>query len=245
MNAFLQKILQLCYFFYVFSAFFRSSDLKRCLLRYKLLTQVSVGLFDELLIEKGATTMKKKFFNLIEVLLALGVMAIGIMGIMAVIPVTLNANRDAAADNLIADVANTKFAEIALDVKKDFNANLKNNTAYSGSKPSAPTNWTPLEDVSGVLSNGNMTNDGILFSGTKFAMGRSGKAPDLTGDILLWKVNPGDVVGVAGNDTNPVIIRLYMEVSWPSSVQYEQRRKRVYVREFLDPAAAVAREPGS
>ena len=72
--------------------------------------------------------MKKKFFNMIEVLLALGVTAVGIMGILAVIPMTLNANRDAAADNLIADIANTKFAEISFDVKKDFNANLKNNT---------------------------------------------------------------------------------------------------------------------
>ena len=57
--------------------------------------------------------MKKKFFNMIEVLLALGVTAVGIMGILAVIPMTLNANRDAAADNLIADIANTKFAEIS------------------------------------------------------------------------------------------------------------------------------------
>ena len=53
--------------------------------------------------------MKKKFFNMIEVLLALGVTAVGIMGILAVIPMTLNANRDAAADSYITDVVNTKF----------------------------------------------------------------------------------------------------------------------------------------
>ena len=200
--------------------------------------------------------MKKKFFNMIEVLLALGVTAVGIMGIMAVIPVTLNANRDASADNLIADVANTRFAKIAFDVKKDFNANLKNNNDdYYKKKPSATDlnvkfkSWTPIgvDDDSDFLTDGNMAKDGILYSGTKFAMGRSGKAPELTGDILLWKTYPGDVIGVSDNPkkTVRILIRVYMEVSWPSSSPYEQRKKRVYVREFLDPASSLVREPGA
>jgi hypothetical protein len=186
--------------------------------------------------------MKKKFFNMIEVLLALGVTAIGIMGIMAVIPVTLNANRDASADNLIADVANTKFAEIAFDVKKNFVAGLQ---GLSTSKPSEAETWIPVDNVSGLLTDGNMVDDGIQFSGTKFAMGRSGKAPELTGDILLWKTYPGDVVGVSNNSTSPILVRVYMEVSWPSSVPYAERKKRVYVREFLDPASSLVREPGT
>jgi Tfp pilus assembly protein PilV len=185
--------------------------------------------------------MKKKFFNMIEVLLALGVTAIGIMGIMAVIPVTLNANRDASADNLIADVANTKFAEIAFDAKKNFTS-LQ---SYPASKPGTVDSWTPVDNVTGLLTDGNMTDDGIQFSGTKFAMGRSGKAPELTGDILLWKTAPGDVVGVSDNSSSPILIRVYMEVSWPSSSPYEQRKKRVYVREFLDPASSLVREPGT
>ena len=186
--------------------------------------------------------MKKKFFNMIEVLLALGVTAIGIMGIMAVIPVTLNANRDASADNLIADVANTKFAEIAFDVKKNFVTGLQ---GLSTSKPSEAETWIPVDNVSGLLTNGNMENDGIQFSGTKFAMGRSGKAPELTGDILLWKTAPGDVAGVSNDSASPILVRVYMEVSWPSSVPYAERKKRVYVREFLDPASSLVREPGT
>ena len=191
--------------------------------------------------------MKKKFFNMIEVLLALGVTAVGIMGILAVIPMTLNANRDAAADNLIADIANTKFAEISFDVKKDFNANLKNNTTtYPSSKTSSGVvAWTPMDSGTGLLTDGNMKEDGIQFSGTKFAMGRSGKSPDMTGDILLWKTVPNDVVGVSDNVSSKILIRVYMEVSWPSTSPYEQRNKRIYVREFLDPASAMTREPGT
>ena len=187
--------------------------------------------------------MKKKFFNMIEVLLALGVTAIGIMGIMAVIPVTLNANRDASADNLIADVANTKFAEIAFDVKKNFTTGLQD---YNTSKQAVDEDpWVPVDNVSGLLTDGNMKEDGIQFSGTKFAMGRSGKAPELTGDILLWKTYPPDVVGVSDNSSARILVRVYMEVSWPSSVPYAERKKRVYVREFLDPASSLVREPGT
>ena len=187
--------------------------------------------------------MKKKFFNMIEVLLALGVTAVGIMGIMAVIPVTLNANRDASADNLIADVANTKFAEIAFEAKKDFTTGLQ---SYGTSKPADPTSWVSIDEISGFIdSDGNMVNDGIQFHDTKFAMGRSGKGPELTGDILLWKTHPSDVVGVSDNPSTKILVRVYMEISWPSSVQYEQRKKRVYVREFLDPASSLVREPGT
>ena len=197
--------------------------------------------------------MKKKFFNLIEVLLALGVTAVGIMGIMAVIPVTLNANRDASADNLIADVANSKFAKIAFDVKKDFAAKLKNNGGYPENKPSDEDlkdmfePWTPIgfNDDSDFLTDGNMAKDGILYSGTKFAMGRNGKGPELTGDILLWKTFPTDVVGVPDNASSKILIRVYMEVSWPSAAPYAERKKRVYVREFLDPASSLVREPGT
>lgn len=190
--------------------------------------------------------MKKKFFNLIEVLLALGVTAVGIMGIMAVIPVTLNANRDASADNLIADVANSKFAEIAFDVKKDFASLKTNNTVYPPSKPSDAAPWTPVDKIDDFIDDdGNMVDDGIQFKNTQFAMGRSGKAPELTGDILLWKTFPTDVVGVPDNDSSKILIRVYMEVSWPSAAPYAERKKRVYVREFLDPASSLVREPGA
>lgn len=186
--------------------------------------------------------MKKKFFNMIEVLLALGVTAVGIMGILAVIPMTLNANRDAAADNLIADVANTKFAEIAFEAKKNF-ASLQ---SYGSSKPADPSSWVAVGvSETNFLTDGNMVDDGIQFKDTKFAMGRSGKAPELTGDILLWKTFPTDVVGVPDNDSSKILIRVYMEVSWPSTSPYEQRNKRIYVREFLDPASAMTREPGT
>ena len=37
-------------------------------------------------------------FNMVEIVLAIGVVAIGVTGVMALLPPSLNANRDVAAD---------------------------------------------------------------------------------------------------------------------------------------------------
>ena len=59
--------------------------------------------------------MKKRFFNMIEVILALAVSAIGITGIMGIIPLGLKANRDAMAETFAADIANSYFAQLSLE----------------------------------------------------------------------------------------------------------------------------------
>ena len=64
--------------------------------------------------------MKKRFFNMIEVMLALAVSAIGITAIMGIIPLGLKANRDAMADTFAADIANSYFAILSLDAATSF-----------------------------------------------------------------------------------------------------------------------------
>ena len=53
----------------------------------------------------------KRFFNLIEVVLALGVAALGIAGIMAVIPVSMKAAKQADHENAAADLVNTFLSQ--------------------------------------------------------------------------------------------------------------------------------------
>jgi competence protein ComGF len=43
--------------------------------------------------------MKRHPFNLIELMLALGVIVIGLVSVLALFPIGANANRDAAAGN--------------------------------------------------------------------------------------------------------------------------------------------------
>ncbi len=44
-------------------------------------------------------------FNMVEIVLAIGVVAIGVTGVMALLPPALNANRDVAADAFVAEAA--------------------------------------------------------------------------------------------------------------------------------------------
>jgi type II secretory pathway pseudopilin PulG len=48
---------------------------------------------------------EKKYFNMIEVTLAIAIVGLGIAGIMSLFPVGLNATRDAVGDNYAADSA--------------------------------------------------------------------------------------------------------------------------------------------
>ena len=62
----------------------------------------------------------KRFFNLIEVVLALGVAGLGIAGVMAVIPLSVKAARTADYENSIADTINTFFSQLDVLFKKQF-----------------------------------------------------------------------------------------------------------------------------
>lgn len=69
---------------------------------------------------------KIQFFNMIEVLLALAVIAVGMTSILGLFPVGINASRDAVAENSSADVADqmiTYLRVINESVKRDPSTN--------------------------------------------------------------------------------------------------------------------------
>ena len=63
----------------------------------------------------------KKFFNLIEVLLAMAVLSLGITGVVAMLPVGLNSYQDAISDSAGSDVA-----ESAINILRQY-LNLSSN----------------------------------------------------------------------------------------------------------------------
>lgn len=177
--------------------------------------------------------MKKKFFNMIEVLLALGVTAVGIMGLMAVIPVTLNANRDAASDSYINDVVNTKFVEIAGLVRgkpADYFGATHSNSSVPGDasvKINGPDDV--IETGKGGIDIETGTN-GIYY----FQLGNEGQVPDFSGHLRVWYEYPTDLENNANADKD--LIRFYVEASWPAGKPYDERKKRIYIREYYNPA---------
>ena len=85
-------------------------------------------------------------------------------------------------------------------------------------------------------------SEDLLPVSTKFRMGRKDAAPDLAGDIVLWTSYPDDVTGI-DNPNEKQVVRVYVEVSWPATMAYAEREKRVFVKEFCNPAILPAEQP--
>ena len=84
---------------------------------------------------KGGNKMKKRFirhnFNMVEIMLAVIVIALGITGTFVLFPVGVNANKSAVADNSIADIAEyvTSF------VRAEILAGSRGNSGKKGFDP--------------------------------------------------------------------------------------------------------------
>ena len=201
--------------------------------------------------------MKMRPFNMIEVLLALAITAVGITGLMGIIPLGLNANRDAMAETFTADIANTYFTSLSLrNAAADYfyradgtNCFAENDipfpcVAKSGSdvyaNPVTPATWSVTPTPSG---DPELKKDGInmklVGSGNKYFEIRVGKAgaevPDFEADLCGWKCYPDDILGSNNRDaTQRDLVRVYLEVSWPVRTAYAKREKRIFVREFYN-----------
>lgn len=218
----------------------------------------------------------KKYFNLIEVVLALGVAGIGIAGIMAVVPISMKAAKTADHENAVVDSVNTFFAQLDIMLKKDWTDGFPDLPAERISESDVNDAKAQSDDMEGLYGEGNskpddaknydvLTADGngkfksMFYDGGTFNedglyrvwMGRDGSEyPDFAADICMWRVNQekfvawqesnGEYVWEAGNyadasDENPSLITVYLEVSWPVTVDYENREKRLFVREYYNP----------
>jgi len=208
--------------------------------------------------------MKKRFFNMIEVMLALAVSAIGITAIMGIIPLGLKANRDAMSDTFAADIANSYFAQLSIDRAKassfsDFVTNKIPFTDVSASKESMTVDGktiyfyknpdTPAPKSSDAKFMHAFDKDGVDFDTSKWSddhyirayvgkkNGSTEVMPDFVADLCGWMCYPTDITEAEGAQTD--LIRVYLEVSWPINAPYEKREKRVFVREFFNTKALL------
>ena len=101
------------------------------------------------------TNRKVQFFNMIEVLLALTVIAIGMTSVLGLFPVGLNASRNAIAQNCSADVADQliTYLRVTNEINQDQYAN-----AFYRDDSSIPN--YPFTDSTGIeITNGSFTNN--------------------------------------------------------------------------------------
>lgn len=180
--------------------------------------------------------MKRHGFNMIEIVLALGVAGIGIAGVMGILPVAINASKNAVADSYVADIANTFFSFIEVTVKKE--VNWASFPVEKTAHPQLPEH-VPVDAWSNVVTG----MDGLYDLGNGIYGAKMGDS--FAAHVAVWSSPIDDFSVGTTKNTLPTGFarRVYVEISWPVTAAYAKREKRIYVREFFN-AKYVEPEPG-
>ncbi len=200
----------------------------------------------------------KKFFNMIEVTLAIAVVGLGMAGIMSLFPVGFQASRDAIGDNYASNAAEQFMAFIARkcndptiievgppskdfwekyigwdhDTPTDFSDDLDIDGSFTTSPP------TPISEESNCI----MPVEGNIYRHTDLTKTQiyaikvgSSTVTDFNATVRIWR---SKLTGLWLFDQNADIpystaTRLNVEISWPVEKPYAQREKRYYCVELF------------
>jgi type II secretory pathway pseudopilin PulG len=205
--------------------------------------------------------MRKQQFSLIELMLALGVVIIGVCSVMVLFPIGANASRDASMETFAAQAADQllNFTKYQLSLPETASNNWRTRIGLDGSSSLLP-NSKPSESDGGLdcLSTAwsrstNMSALGLnLFYYSTEADGlfqlvsyRGNPANNFSINdtdidyrviMRLWTSRidlNGD--GVENNDDFRFGTRLNVEASWPAEIPYAQRQTALYTLDVFRP----------
>lgn len=176
---------------------------------------------------------KKIFFNLIEVALAIGILAIGLTTILSLFPLGFDRARESVGENYCAEAADTMFAYIANQAYKNWSVINSIPTTKPSSVSTNPSTWTQPEGYYGDIYQIPSALAGVY--GIKVST--LGGAVDFTGEALLWKTKVKNLK-VAGYEIGEIdyskAAGINLEISWPAEKQYAQRKKNTYYFELFN-----------
>ena len=156
-----------------------------------------------------------RFFNMVECALALAVVAIGVVSIVALFPVGMNATRDAIADSYAADAADLFLHYQAGRLKTSWSNTsgilIKSSTPPpTGSPVTIPgTSTTMVDGLNGAI---------LIQQGT-----------DFSGLFRIWRSN------IVSTIPQNIAVGLNLEVSWPAQAPYLKRQRALYYLEVFNP----------
>jgi len=196
-------------------------------------------------------------FTMVEILLALGVCAIGICSIMVLFPIGANASRDAAMETYAANAADQMLNYLKYEITSDNDKWLE----YIQGQPTATSNTLDNINPSGKeISPYDLLNTATVWQSTPLGttvannvfqhkdnkgvyqiLSCRNATPDVTSSEVdfraIMNVWQRPVV-ISSTVTLPdlMAIQLNVEVSWPASLPYAARQKSLYVLEFFNPS---------
>lgn len=189
----------------------------------------------------------KKYFNLVEIVLAMAVLTVGIAGVVALIPVGLNSYRDAMADN-----DGAQNAEAMLKIMESYFTRSSSSFNVISTLPAKKFNKDDDDEINDSLpkdtsSGWNLESGG--FYRVDESVGLYGFAsPDLEKadfiahalvwtepvNILKWDAGASEWVVDTPSGTGNNVVRLNVELSWPVAKPYKQRETRLFVLEIYN-----------
>lgn len=174
----------------------------------------------------------KKFFNMIEVTLAIAVIGIGIAGIMSLFPVALNSSKNAVGNNYSSQVAD-QFLTYLTRVADSGTWTAAGISGIQNTKPLDTQDGHAVATWTDVFGNIKSATDGVLIY--KVTQGTN-TMEDFSAVVRIWQSAIGNLS--IGSTTVAVpqdfATRVYVEVSWPVSAIYTNRQTRVYVMELFN-----------
>jgi len=192
----------------------------------------------------------RRQFTLIEITLALGVVAVGFVAILGLFPIGANASRDAIGYTHAAESADNLLHLFAYRAKKEWSGFFQsyvpndNDNRDSNSLPAPTSSSTGLPGSRGTIHEINASQglyQVLSFSDndtTDNVFNPSGATVDFNGVMAVWKedipiLDPG---GDLLTPTNRKIgVTLKVEVSWPADRPYDARNKELYSLEIFNP----------
>ena len=189
--------------------------------------------------------LKKQFFNLIEVTMAIAVVGIGIAGVMAMLPPAIEANKSADYNNYTGDVVSTLASYMETELRRNWSTALN---SIPVSKPPTPAlQFTPADDDSSKEEtdrrwktipglNGiykiHETDTGPHISGV---FGVKSMDESVRANILVWLDGASPELKYHGSSeqtVTPTGARVVFELSYPAGLPYAQRTIKQFVYEF-------------
>ncbi len=166
-------------------------------------------------------------FNMVEIVLAMGVVAFGVTAVMALLPPSLNANRDVSSDAFAEEAISKVVALVNFDYA---GMNIPN------SKPSTATIENLGESTTDY--NNNIKDWNIFKYSSNGVYMLSNSDSSLQVQALVWQEQVSDLfLGEIDNYVsipNANAVRIFVETSWPINAKYENRQKRLEVIDFFN-----------
>jgi len=175
-------------------------------------------------------------FNLVEILIAVFIIAIGVTGVMGLMPVGLNSARDSRAENYASFAANQFIAWFKRQADNNWSSYVSSIpiTHSAIAENDAPTQisgtniyWKTSEPQFYVIRQKSGTSDSIK---------------DFEAAVRIWRENPLNVGFVTPSGQTKLAsldvtkaARICVEISWPLVKTHTAREKKYFIVDLYKP----------